>query len=209
MSASGISVLAHSDDINMGAKGNMKFATGDEETKGGFYVQALSGDFHIDSYKANMFTESYTKISSNATPAVSTQLLPYADAGHKGIEINSVDMVHIEAPHVSATGTTALSLDGGVIGLKSSGDVGISGGTVGIDSTVRMAEGAGSGTADSTYGTTDGNRSAQKPFMDAQESVQEIASVVSPGELPKSRAARTPVVQRVKAFITGLMDIGD
>mgnify|MGYP005997448011 CR=1 FL=1 len=41
------------------------------------------------------------------------------------------------------------------------------------------------------------------------ESVEEIASVVSPGELPKSRPVVPPVVKRLKAFITGIMDIGD
>ena len=206
ISAGGISVLASADDINMGAKGSMKFKTGDSETLGGFYVQALDGDFHIDSYKANMFTESYTKISSKGTPAESEQVLPYPDAGHKGVEINSADLVHIEAPKESMTGTDALSLDGGVIGIKSSGNVGISGGTVGIDDTVRMAEGNGSGTANSTYSTTDGNRATQKPKKDAQVSVTEVATVMSPGELPKSRAQRTPVIQRVTEFITGLME---
>ncbi len=206
ISAGGISVLASADDINMGAKGSMKFKTGDSETLGGFYVQALDGDFHIDTYKTNMLSKTYTKISSEGTPCVSEQVLPYPDSGHKGVEINSADLVHIEAPKASMTGTDALSLDGGVIGIKSSGNVGITGGTVGIDDTVRMAEGNGTGTANSTYSTTDGNRATQKPKKDAQVSVTEVATVMSPGELPKSRAQRTPVIQRVTEFITGLME---
>jgi hypothetical protein len=219
MSASGISVLAHSDDINVGAKGNMKFATGDDDTKGGFYVQALSGDFHIDSYKSNMFTECYTKISSKGTPAVSDQTLPYVDADHHGIEINSPDIIHLEAKNLSGKGTEKLSFEGvdiasmtakkvdvvasaGTINLKSSGNASLDGALVHL----------GMGTQESASGTVsniNSTRGAQVALKDARESVQEKATVVSPGELPKSRAVKSAVVKRVKSFITGLMDIGD
>jgi len=209
ISASGISVLAASDDINMAAIGNIKTKAGTDETKGGFYVQALHGDLHLDSYKANMFTETYTKISSKGTPAESDQALPYADAGHHGIEINSPDGIHLDAKNISMDGTTNLSLSGGTIGLKSAGDVGITGGTVGIDDVVRMAEGRGTSTANSTFSATDGARSVQKPLKDAQISVQEVATVVSPGELPKSKAQKPAVVKRSSTFITSTMSIGE
>ena len=193
----------------MAAIGNIKTKAGTDETKGGFYVQALSGDFHIDTYKTNMFSETYTKISCKGTPAESDQALPYADAGHHGIEINSPDGIHLDAKNISMDGTTNLSLSGGTIGLKSAGDVGITGGTVGIDDVVRMAEGRGTSTANSTFSATDGARSVQKPLKDAQISVQEVATVVSPGELPKSKAQKPAVVKRSSTFITSTMSIGE
>jgi len=220
MSASGVSVLATSDDINMGAKGNMKFATGDAETKGGFYIQALSGDFHVDSYKANMFTESYTKISSKGTPAVSEQLLPYADAGHHGIEINSPDIVHLDSGGafsinsgdlfaINATkSATILAGDrvdcvaGSTFNAECTGNASIQGGKV------HLAMGSDQ-QAEGNYNAAKGVRGAQVDLKDARESVTEVANVVSPGELPKSRAAKTPVIQRMKAFITGIMPSGD
>jgi hypothetical protein len=197
----------------------MKFATGDDDTKGGFYVQALSGDFHIDSYKSNMFTECYTKISSKGTPAVSDQTLPYVDADHHGIEINSPDIIHLEAKNLSGKGTEKLSFEGvdiasmtakkvdvvasaGTINLKSSGNASLDGALVHL----------GMGTQESASGTVsniNSTRGAQVALKDARESVQEKATVVSPGELPKSRAVKSAVVKRVKSFITGLMDIGD
>ena len=209
MSASGVSVLAHSDDINMGAKGNMKFATGDDETKGGFYVQALSGDLHLDAYKTNMFSETYTKITAKGTAAESEQLLPYADAGHFGIEINSPKLIHLDSGNISLNSLDKIHIGAASsVGIKAS-TIGLDAGTVGIDDYVRMAEGRGSSYASGTFSTTDGGRATQKPFMDAQVSVTEIANVVSPGELPKSRAVKPPTIKRTKSFITGLMDIGD
>ena len=219
MSAGGISMCATADDINVGAKGNMKFATGDDDTKGGFYVQALSGDFHIDSYKANMFTECYTKITSKGTPAVSEQTLPYADADHHGIEINSPDIIHLEAKNLSGKGTEKLSFEGveiasmtakkvdvvasaGTINLKSSGNASLDGAKVHL----------GMGTQESASGTV-GNinsaRGAQVSLKDAQISATEKATVVVPDELPPSKAVKSAVVKRVKSFITGLMNIGE
>jgi hypothetical protein len=212
VSANGISVLASGDDINVGAVGNIKIKAGTEETKGGFYVQSLHGDMHLDSYKANIFSETYTKISSKGTPAVSNQTVPYADAGHHGIEINSLSTLHLDAKHLSADGTTALSLNGGVIGIKSAGDIGIAstgGGTVGIDDFVKMANGDGTSTANSTFSTTDGARSTQKPNKSSYVSETEVVSVVSPGVLPASKAKVSPVIKRLKAFITGIMPTGE
>jgi hypothetical protein len=54
--------------------------------------------------------------------------------------------------------------------------------------------------------TQEGARGAQVPLKDAQESVTEIASVVSPGDIPKSRAKKDAVIERLTSFITGLME---
>ena len=220
VSAAGISMLATADDINMGAKGNMKFATGDEDTKGGFYVQALSGDFHIDSYKMNMFSESYTKLTSKGTPAVSEQLLPYADSGHHGIEINTPDSLHFDAGiNISHSAGTLFAIKSGSHATISAGDRAdmVAGTTINLKSSNNASlDGAkvhlGMGTSEaagSNYTDTESARGAQKDLKDARESVEEIASVVSPGELPKSRPVVPPVIKRLKAFITGIMDIGD
>ena len=220
MSAGGISLAATADDINMGAKGNMKFATGDDDTKGGFYVQALKGDFHVDTYKTNMFSETYTKISCKGTPAESEQVLPYADSGHHGIEINTPDSIHFDAGvNISHNAGTLFAIKSGSHATVSAGgraDV-VSGDTINLKSTNNASlDGAkvhlGMGTseaAETNFGDTESARGAQKDLKDAQVSVTEIATVVVPGALPLSRAAKSPVVQRLKAFITGIMPSGD
>ena len=247
MSASGISALATSDDINMGAKGSMKFKTGDSETLGGFYVQALDGDFHIDTYKTNMLSKTYTKISSEGTPCVSDQVLPYADSGHHGVEINTPDIIHLDS------GSNMSFTAGGLYGVNSVGNASIktnanfhahAGGdarmsanntainalsgqadmtatdTANIDSgnnaymngnTVRLGEstsarGSLPDDAGTAVTTQEGARGAQVSLKDAQESVTEIASVISPGELPQSKAPKDAVIKRLTSFITGLME---
>ena len=220
MSASGVSVLATSDDINMGAKGNMKFATGDDETKGGFYIRALNGDFHVDSYKMNLFSETYTKMTAKGTAAESEQLLPYADAGHKGIEINSPDIIHLDAgtnmslnagdkfainsaSHATINaGGRADMVAGATANIKAGGNANVTGAQVHLnDGNAEAASG--------NYSDTESARGAQKDLKDAQESVTEIANVVSPGALPPSKAQKPPVVERQATFITSTMATGD
>ena len=250
ISCSGLSVLAHSDDINMGAKGNMKFATGDKDTLGGFYIQALKGDFHVDSYKSNMFTESYTKISSKGVPCVSDQLLPYADSGHHGIEMNTPDIIHLDSGSnmsftagglygVNSVGNASIKTDAN-FHAHAGGDARISAENTAINALAGQADMTATGTANIESGgfasvdgnkvylgsgtsarsslpddavtavtTQEGARNPQKDLKDARISVQEIATVVSPGELPKSKANKPPVIKRTTPFITGLMDIGD
>lgn len=119
VSAAGISVLATDDDINIVSVGSTKMKAGNAKNKSGFYLETLNGDFHLDTYKTNMFSEAYTKITSKGTPAVSDQLLPYADAGHKGIEINTSDSIHIESTK------NASIKAGGVFSVNATGDASI------------------------------------------------------------------------------------
>ena len=84
-----VGIFGTSDDINLAAQANIKMKAGTLLNFGGIYGQALFGDIHLDSYKMNLYSTSYTKITSLGTPAVSTQTLPYTDATQKGIEINS------------------------------------------------------------------------------------------------------------------------
>ena len=248
MSGSGISALATSDDINMSAKGSMKFKTGDSETLGGFYVQALDGDFHIDTYKTNMLSKTYTKISSEGTPCVSDQVLPYADSGHHGIEINTPDIIHLDSgsnmsftagglygvnsvgnasiktdanfhahagadARISAGGNTAINAQGGQADMTASGTANIqSGGNASVDGE-KVYLGSGTSARSSlpddamtAVTTQEGARGAQVSLKDAQESVTEVANVVSPGELPQSKAPKDAVIKRLTSFITGLME---
>ena len=220
MSCSGLSILAHSDDINMVSDGSIKMNTGTEETKGGFYVQSLFGDCHIDTYKMNLFSETYTKISAKGTPAESEQLLPYADAGHKGIEINSPDIIHLDAgtnislnagdkfainsgshATINAGGRADL-VAGATANIKSGGNANVTGAQVHLnDGNAEAASG--------NYSDTEGARGAQKDLKDAQVSVTEVATVLAPTEIPPSRAPRDPVVERQPTFITSTMATGD
>ena len=222
MSANGISVLATGDDINVGAIGNIKMQTGTDETKGGFYVQALHGDLHLDSYKANMFTETYHKITSKGTAAVSEQTVPYKDAGHKGLEINSDSLIHLNAPSISAKATDRINFEttgSGIFSIKAGGNIdGVAGGTLNLKSTLRASMDSsdrvwlGDGTSEAT-GTTIGNvstlRGTQETDLKSYVSTTEVASVVSPGELPASKAKIEPVIQRAMPPLTGIMPTGD
>ena len=247
MSGSGISAVATSDDINMSANGSMKFKTGTSETLGGFYVQALDGDFHIDTYKTNMLSKTYTKISSEGTPCVSDQVLPYADSGHHGVEINTPDIIHLDSGSnmsftagglygVNSVGNASIKTDAN-FHAHAGGDARISASNTAINALSGQADMTASGTANIQSGgnasvdgakvylgsgtaarsglpddagtavtTQEGARGAQVSLKDAQESVTEIASVVSPGELPQSKAPKDAVIKRLTSFITGLME---
>ncbi len=218
ISAAGISMLATADDINVGAKKHTKFSTGTEDNGGGFYIQALHGDFHLDTYKTNMFSETYHKISCKGTPAVSEQEKPYKDEGHHGIEINTPDIIHLNAGvNLSGKAGDKLSLQGtnlanmtankvdivassGTLNLKSSGIANLD-----SNATVQLGNGTDE-TASSTVSGIDSTRGDQATNLDARVSVTEVASVVSPGELPESKAKRDPVIKRLTSFITGLLD---
>jgi hypothetical protein len=219
MSCSGLSILAHSDDINMVSDGSIKMNTGTDETKGGFYVQSLFGDCHIDTYKMNLFSETYTKISAKGTPAESEQLLPYADAGHHGIEINSPDIVHLDAGKNISLNANKLAMNsashttinaggradmvaGATANIKAGGNANVTGAQVHLnDGNAEAASG--------NYSDSEGARGEQKDLKDAQVSVTEVATVLAPTEIPPSRAPRDPVVERQPTFITSTMATGD
>ena len=218
ISAAGISMLATADDINVGAKKHTKFSTGTEDNGGGFYIQALHGDFHLDTYKTNMFSETYHKISCNGTPAVSEQEKPYKDEGHHGIEINTPDIIHLNAGvNLSGKAGDKLSLQGTSLANMTANKVDIvaSGGTLNMKSsgianldsnaTVQLGNGTQED-ATSTVSGIDSTRGDQATNLDARVSVTEVANVVSPGSLPASKAKRDPVIKRLTSFITGLLD---
>lgn len=122
-----VGVFATADDINLAANANVKMKAGTALNFGGIYQQALFGDVHIDSYKMNLYSTAYTKITSLGTPAISTQTLPYPDVSHKGVEINSGALVHLTAPSVSmqglaavVNGTTNTTIAGATVDVKSS-----------------------------------------------------------------------------------------
>jgi hypothetical protein len=120
-----VGLFATADDINLAANANIKMKAGSNPlTLGGIYAQALFGDVHIDSYKMNLYSTAYTKITSLGTPAVSLQTLPYPDLGHKGVEINSGVLVHVTAPSVSVESVTAL-VNSGKTTLSSTGIIDI------------------------------------------------------------------------------------
>ena len=218
ISAAGISMLATADDINVGAKKHTKFSTGTSDNGGGFYIQALHGDFHLDTYKTNMFSETYHKISCNGTPAVSEQEKPYKDEGHHGIEINTPDIIHLNAGvNLSGKAGDKLSLQGTSLAnmtankvdiVASSGTLNMkSSGVANLDSNATVQLGNGTDeTASSTVSGIDSTRGDQATNLDARVSVTEVASVVSPGSLPASKAKRDPVIKRLTSFITGLLD---
>lgn len=123
-----VGLFATADDINLAANANIKMKAGSNPlTLGGIYAQALFGDVHVDSYKMNLYSTAYTKITSLGTPAVSLQTLPYPDVGHKGVEINSGVLVHVTAPSVSMQGLAAVvngitntTIAGATVDVKSS-----------------------------------------------------------------------------------------
>ena len=121
-----VGLFATADDINLAANANIKMKAGSNPlTLGGIYAQALFGDVHIDSYKMNLYSTAYTKITSLGTPAfLNPQLLPYTDLGHKGVEINSGVLVHVTAPSVSVESPLVL-VNSGKTTLSSTGIIDI------------------------------------------------------------------------------------
>jgi len=165
-----------------------------------------------------MFSETYHKISCNGTPAVSEQEKPYKDEGHHGIEINTPDIIHLNAGvNLSGKAGDKLSLQGTSLAnmtankvdiVASSGTLNMkSSGVANLDSNATVQLGNGTDeTASSTVSGIDSTRGDQATNLDARVSVTEVANVVSPGSLPASKAKRDPVIKRLTSFITGLLD---
>ena len=190
-----VGLFATSDDINLAANANIKMKAGTLLNGGGIYGQALFGDVHFDSYKMNLYSTSYMKLTALGTPAVSTQTVPYADATQKGIEINSAVLVNITAPSVAMTGAQAIvsgtvksTISGALVDVKSIGALNLS--SVGIasldGSLVNIGMGTGEAAAASitTHQTL---RGTQVGLPAAVPSITEIATVVNPGDIPPSR----------------------
>ena len=141
ISGAGVGLYASADDINLVAHTNIKGLA----TLGGMYWKCIAppnpagdgGDFHVDSYKTNMYSLSYTKIHSTGTPALSTQTLPYPDVGHNGVEISSMTSLRIDS---LATMNIAV---GGVLGVSAVGAMGLtSGATMDLSSGAQLGIGA-------------------------------------------------------------------
>ena len=190
-----IGLFATSDDVNIAANANVKMKAGTLLNGGGIYGQALFGDVHFDSYKMNLYSTSYMKLTALGTPAVSTQTVPYADATQKGIEINSGVLVNITAPSVAMTGAQAIvsgtvksTISGALVDVKSIGALNLS--SVGIasldGSLVNIGMGTGE-TAAASIATHQTLRGTQVGLPAAVPSVTEIATVVNPGDIPPSR----------------------
>jgi len=222
VSGAGIGMFATADDINMVANTNIKGLA----TLGGMYWKCLmpgnpagdGGDFHVDSYKTNMYSVAYTKIHSTGTPAISAQLLPYPDVGHNGVEISSLTSLRVDSLltmniatggvlGVSAIGAMGLT-SGATMDLASGAQLGIgAGGLVNIDGTLVNV---GNGTAGITTGASGSSVTASLAPNLLQKGVQaipnicvaEIAKVVKPQEITNVVTPTLP--SRIKRFFSGL-----
>ena len=192
-----VGLFATSDDVNIAANANVKMKAGTLLNGGGIYGQALFGDVHFDSYKMNLYSTSYMKLTALGTPAVSTQTVPYADATQKGIEINSpvlvslnggVGAVQVAAATTAIYGAVKAQMTGGIVDVKSSGILNLS--STGIASLDGSLVNIGMGTGDTSPATLTAIatlRGTQVALNAAVPSVTEIATVVNPGDIPPSR----------------------
>jgi hypothetical protein len=228
VSGAGIGMFATADDINMVANTNLKALT----TLGGMYFKCLmpgnpagdGGAFHVDSYKTNMYSIAYTKIHSTGTPAISSQLLPFPDAGMNGVDISSSTGVKIQSNTamnltcltnmgISSVGTLGLSA-GAAMNLYAIGTLGLGAtAAVSIDSVVPAASVLiGSGTAAATAASTASSITTSLATFVAPGhvtssnlpniSVTEIAKVVKPQEIKNVVTPTLP--SRIKRFFSGL-----
>jgi len=213
VSGAGIGMFASADDINLVAHTNLKALT----TLGGMYFKCLSpgipgvsggGDFHVDSYKTNLYSISYTKIHSTGTPAISTQTLPYPDVGHLGVDISSKTSMRIDSlatMNINATGILGIN-SGAALGIKSVG-------TLDIHSTAQLGIGAGAllnldgtlvnvgnGTASATGGLATGSVTSsiapqlvQKTLGAVPNISIELAKAVAPQEITNVVNPEMPV----------------
>ena len=218
VSGGGIGLFATADDINMVANTNLKALT----TLGGMYFKCLmpgntagdGGAFHVDSYKTNMYSVAYTKIHSTGTPAISSQTLPFVDAGMNGVDISSSTGVKLQSNTamnltcltnlgISSVGTLGLSA-GGAMNLYAVGALGMGAtGVVSLDSVISTSSVLiGNGTAGATAGAVAGNLTSSLATFAAPGhaassnapniSVTELAKVVKPQEITNTPAPEIP-----------------
>ena len=206
VSGAGIGLLSTADDINMVAHTNLKALS----TLGGMYFKCIAppnpagdgGDFHVDSYKMNLHSLSYTKMHTTGIPCVSKQVAPFPDAGHNGIDIHSKTSLRIDslaAMNINCTGilgingTTGIGVSGGTIDLSASTTFGIGANSiVAIDSNQAAASVLiGNGTAGATGASAGGKITTSLAPQLVQKgtqtipniSINEIAKVVKPQEI--------------------------
>jgi len=222
ISGGSVGIFASTDDINLAANYNIKNKSGSLLNGGGFYVQSDYGDVHLDAYKMNLYSSTYTKITAAGIPAISTQLLPYPDVTHKGVEINSPAVVSISTlgalalsgSTTSIKGTVEANLTGAIVDVKADGLLNLEGGGIAsLDGTlvnIGMGTGAAAGITASTTATTT-IRGTQVAFPSAAKSVTEVAAAVDPGEIPASRASifGGSFVERQNAPMTSFMGHDD
>lgn len=213
VSGAGIGMFASADDINMVAHTNLKALA----TLGGMYFKCLSpgipgvsggGDFHVDSYKTNLYSISYTKIHSTGLPAISPQTLPYPDVGHLGIDISSKTSMRIDSlATMNINSGLAMGINSGAaLGIKSvgtmdlhaTGQLGIgAGGLVNMDGTLVNI---GNGTAAATGGLATTSITAsiapqliQKALGAVPNISIELAKAVKPQEITNVVSPEMPV----------------
>lgn len=230
ISGAGIGLHATADDINLVAQTNLKAMS----NMGGMYFKCLfpgnpagdGGDFHVDSYKTNMYSLAYTKIHSTGTPAISAQLLPYPDVGHLGVDISSNTSLRINSLATMNIQTL------GALGIQSTLGLGMkAGATLDISAGAQLGLGAsglvnldgslvniGNGTASATSGVATGTITTSLAPQILQSGVQavpnisvtELATVVKPPDIENPLFPKLKrVVERFKAIMTSAMGSGD
>jgi hypothetical protein len=202
VSGGGVGVFATADDINLVANTNLKALA----TLGGMYFKCLmpgnplgdGGAFHVDSYKTNMYSIAYTKIHSTGTPAISTQLLPFPDAGMNGVDISSTTGLKLQSNTamnltcltnlgISAVGTLGISA-GATMNLYSVGTLGLGAtAAVSLDSVIPAASVLiGNGTAAATAASAAGSITTS------------LATFVAPGHIASSNVPNVSVTELAK-----------
>ena len=209
VSGAGIGLLATADDINMIAHTNLKALT----TLGGMYFKCLSpgipgisggGDFHVDSYKMNLNSIAYSRIHSMGTPAISPQLLPAPDAGHMGIDIQSLTSTRIEGlgtVNIESAGAMGISALG-ALGLKSVGTMDLhAGGQLGLGATGLVnLDGSLVNIGNGTAGVTGGVATATVTTSKAPQLLQSTVFSVVPNV--SIEIAKTVKPQEIKNVVT-------
>ena len=203
-----VGVFATSDDVNLAANANIKMKAGTPLNFGGIYGQALFGDVWLDSAQMSLTSSTYTKIYSQGLPSASLRVLPYPDVSHLGIDIDSKTSIRMNSKlTMSISSLAALGIDSvGALGIKSgatmdlhaTGQLGVGAGAIlNMDGSLVLI---GNGTASATAGLATGAVTTVKAPQLAQSttalsplqfSVQEIAAVVTLGDIPGSRACIT------------------
>ena len=160
------------------------------------------------------------------TPAISTQVLPAPDAGHLGIDIQSLTSTRIEGlgtvniESAGAMGISALGAVGikavGTMDLHATGQLGLgAGGITNLDGTLVNI---GNGTSSLTAGVSAGTVATSKAPQLLQSTVFSVipnvslegAAVVKPQEITNVVAPTLPVkVKRWWQGLTGIMGSDD